>query len=185
VDTRQSVGAAQFELAERAWDAFRQPTPEALAALVGAAGRSEDRPLRTELPFLAPALDRFLQEYPWLGDGLSRTERRYLTLVAEGRADWPAVLRRMVEGEDVFYITDSALIELKDACLSSSPPLVAQENDVVTLTAAGRDVVEGRADRVALCGIDRWLGGVHLQGRTSTWRWDARRRTVVTDGSIR
>jgi len=32
----------------------------------------------------------------------------------------------------------------------------------VTLTAAGHDVLAGRADQVALNGIDRWMGGVYL-----------------------
>ena len=34
---------------------------------------------------------------------------------------------------------------------------------VVTLTDAGRSVLAGRLDRVVACGIERWLGGVHLQ----------------------
>ena len=43
----------------------------------------------------------------------------------------------------------------------------------VGLTDAGRAVLAGEKDRVALCGIDRWLGGVHLQGTANVWRWDA------------
>ena len=41
----------------------------------------------------------------------------------------------------------------------------------IALTAAGRDVLSGKADRVKLCGIDRWLGGVHVQGHGRAWRW--------------
>jgi hypothetical protein len=44
-------------------------------------------------------------------------------------------------------------------------------NGHVTVTEAGRAVLDGRADRVALNGLDRWLGGVHLQGRAARWRW--------------
>ena len=40
-----------------------------------------------------------------------------------------------------------------------SVPLVKGD---VELTGAGHDVLAGRADRIALNGIDRWLGGVHL-----------------------
>jgi len=32
-------------------------------------------------------------------------------------------------------------------------------------------VLAGQADRVALLGIDRWLGGTHLTPATA-WRWD-------------
>ena len=174
--TRQPVTAAQYELAAEAWRAFREPSPEALDALVGRpedAGGSEDPPLRTAaLPFLARALRRFLEEYPWTRDGLSRTERRLLTLAAVVRADWPASFPRMHEGEDVYYISDTAYAELAEALSVSKPPLLTRSIESPALTAAGRDVLEGRADRVTLCGIDRWLGGVHLQGHTVPWRWD-------------
>ena len=42
----------------------------------------------------------------------------------------------------------------------------------LTLTAAGRAVLSGTADAVALRGIDRWLGGVRLSGRHGVWRWE-------------
>jgi len=32
---------------------------------------------------------------------------------------------------------------------------------------------------VKLCGIDRWLGGVHMQGRGRAWRWSARAGHLV------
>ena len=49
----------------------------------------------------------------------------------------------------------------------------------VELTPAGEAVLGGRADRVTLGGIDRWLGGVHLRGRKIDWRWCGRSCTVV------
>ncbi|MPY90871.1 MAG: hypothetical protein GEU99_23525 [Luteitalea sp.] len=42
----------------------------------------------------------------------------------------------------------------------------------ITLTDTGRAVLACDVDRVARCGLDRWLGGVHLQGTGPTWRWD-------------
>lgn len=42
----------------------------------------------------------------------------------------------------------------------------------IALTATGREVLEGRDDWVRIRGIDRWLGGVHLQGVEAAWRWD-------------
>ena len=41
----------------------------------------------------------------------------------------------------------------------------------VALTDAGREVLAGRLDRVA-CGLDRWLGGVHLKDGGTIWRWN-------------
>ena len=174
--TRQPVTAAQYALAEQAWRTFRDSSPEALDALVRGSrdvDGAKDPHLRTSaLPFLARALRRFLEEYPWTRDGLSRTERRLLTLAAEGRAEWPQSFPRMHEGEDAFYISDTAYAELAEALSASAPPLLTRSIQSPALTAEGREVLEGRADRVALCGIDRWLGGVHLQGRAVPWRWD-------------
>ena len=177
--TRQAVSVAQYDLAEEAWRAFRQPTPEALDALVGEAEAAahDHAP-----PFLARALRRFLENYPWTRDGLSRTERRLLTLAADGRADWPAVFPRMIEGEDAYYVADMELMELTRSLASGATPLLDDASGVPSLTRAGRDVLDGRADRVTLCGIDRWFGGVHLQGRAVPWRWDGDRGRIVPAG---
>jgi hypothetical protein len=175
--SREPVSREQHELAERAWHAFRQPTPEALDALVGG---SEDPHLRMSvLPFLAPALRRFLEDYPSTRDGLSRTERRLMALAAEGRADWPASFSRMHQGERVYHLTDTSYEELAHTLVGSQPPLLAGNLQSLTLTKHGRDVLEGRADRVRLCGFDRWLGGVYLRGHAVPWRWDDHRQCIA------
>jgi hypothetical protein len=70
LETRQPVSSPQYEVARRAWRALREPTPEVLDEL-----RQDDT---SALPHLAAAITRFLQEYPWTTDGLSRSERRLL-----------------------------------------------------------------------------------------------------------
>ena len=174
LDTRQPVVDAQYELAARAWSAFREPTPEALDAL-----RRSDT---SALPFLAGSITRFLQEYPWTTDGLSRTERRLLELVADGPIELRKIFGPMHEGEYSYYVTDMSLVDLAKSLSTATPSLLdvtAKDDDElqrlrasVRLTESGRAVLDGREDRVALSGIDRWLGGVHLQGRTALWRWD-------------
>ena len=42
----------------------------------------------------------------------------------------------------------------------------------VSVTDTGRAVLAGHLDRIAVCGIDRWLGGVHLHSGGVLWRWD-------------
>ena len=183
-DTRRPVADGEYELADRAWRALRAPTPEPLDAL---------RRTRTEsLPYLVPAIDRFLQEYPALGDGLSRSERRLLSLAAECPIALRAVFPRMHDGEEVYYITDSSLAELAATLSRTSPPLLTfvdkegggawSMNQTVAITAAGRDVLAGRRDRVA-CGIDRWLGGVHLHDGGGIWRYDGAQHRVVRSAS--
>jgi hypothetical protein len=47
-------------------------------------------------------------------------------------------------------------------------------------TPAGRRVLRGEADHVALNGIDRWVGGVHLHGTAAArWRWDEGTESVA------
>jgi len=181
LETRQRVGPPQYSLAERAWLAFREPTPEALDHL-----REGDT---AALPYLAAAIVRFFQEYPWTVDGLSRTERRLLELAAAGTAELSAAFPRMHDGEDAYYITDTSIADLAETLSRTSPPLLtlatgrSADGDMpqgsVTLTDAGRAVLSGQQDRIALCGIDRWLGGVHLQRDADLWRWDAERQRVA------
>jgi hypothetical protein len=187
LETRQRVGGAQYSLAELAWQAFRESTPEALDTL-----RQADT---AALPYLAAAVARFLQEYPWTTDGLSRTERRLLELAAGGKVELSAAFPRMHADEEVYYVTDMSLATLADTLSRTSPPLLTLARkpvadgelvrgsvtlkDTVTLTDIGRAVLAGRQDRVATCGIDRWLGGVHLQGDADLWRWDDARHRMT------
>ena len=46
------------------------------------------------------------------------------------------------------------------------------------LTDAGQRVLDGRDDRVALLGLDRWVGGTHLT-QAAAWRWDPAARVLV------
>jgi hypothetical protein len=178
---RERVRHAQYALAARAWDAFRSDSPDGLDDL-----RRGDT---SDLPFLGAAVTRFLEDYPWTRDGLSRTERRLLSLASHGPIALSAAFPRMTGDGDVYHVTDRALADVADALSQTSPPLVTLApsaleaprplDAVLSLTAAGRDVLAGRADRVTLCGVDRWCGGVHLKGRSPGWRWDDHTQRVV------
>ena len=178
--TRRPVSAETYVLAERAWRAFREPTPEALDDL-----RRSDT---TAMPFLASAIERFLQEYPWTRDGLSRTERRLLQIAESGPAVMHSVFPRMHDDEKAYYVVDLELEGLVETLSRTSPPLIAFTpgtdgrgkfwRGTVHTTSEGRDVLAGRRDRV-VCGLDKWLGGVHLQSGSSIWRWDDHRGRVV------
>lgn len=180
LDTRQRVTDAQYSLALRAWHAFREPAPHALDAL-----RSSDT---SALPFLAPAITRFLQEYPWTIDGLSRSERRLLQLVDAGTRDLATAFPRMHADESAYYIADGTLADLAESLSRMPSPLLSvsgSETDrmrlrvSLTLTETGKAVLSGRRDRVEIGGIDRWLGGVHLHDG-NLWRWDETGQRIVT-----
>jgi hypothetical protein len=53
----------------------------------------------------------------------------------------------------------------------------------LALTDVGRAVLEGRADRVEVLGIDRWLGGTHLRPGY-VWRWDSQTTGVVAPDPV-
>jgi hypothetical protein len=180
---RERVRHAQYALAVRTWDAFRADTPEALDQL-----RRGDT---SDLPFLGPALTRLLEEYPWTSDGLSRTERRLMSLASHGPIELEAAFPRMTDDGDAYHVTDLALGDVAGELSRTAPPLVALTaapdaprplDARLTLTEAGHDVLAGRAERVALCGVDRWIGGVHLRGRSRIWRWDDRAQRMTRSG---
>ena len=174
LDTRKPVTNEQYEVADRAWRAFREPTPEPLDRL-----RESDS---SALPYLAPAITAFLREFPWTTDGLSRSERRLLQLTAAGSLTLLSAFPRMDDGQRVYYVTDEALNDLADGLSGTTPALLtASEGEslrrTVAITDTGREVLAGRLDRVAVCGLDRWLGGVHLQAG-NMWRWDEERQRI-------
>jgi len=178
---RRQVDAAQFALAAQAWSAYRSPDPRAIEELL--------KGDTSALPFLAAALARHLEEFPSAADGLSRSERRMMEQALDGPAGIDAAFARMHRGETAYYIADSWFVDRARELSSASPALVdlsisADDGNrlpvgTIALTAAGRDVLGGGADRVRLCGIDRWLGGVHVQGHGPAWRWSARAGHLV------
>lgn len=180
-ETRQRVTDEQYDVAKRAWAAFRQPSPEPLDAL-----RRGDT---SALPFLGAALKRLLEEYPWTIDGLSRTERRLLELAAAGPADLWTVFGAMYQQGENYHVTDGTLAELVAGFAGGPHPLVTFSptapaegvlpQGTVAMTAVGRSVLAGRQDYVGLCGVDRWLGGVHLTGNADEWRWDGEKERVT------
>jgi hypothetical protein len=181
VETRQPVNDRHYDLARKAWLAFRAPTPEALDTL-----RQDDT---GALPYLASAMGRFLQEYPWTRDGLSRTERRLLELANGNVLALSIAFPRMHDDEQVYYVTDGSLAAMAETLSRTSPPLLTLSvsdapdgqplRGSVAVTDAGRSVLSGQLDRVAACGIDRWLGGVHLLTGSPMWRWDHTHQRVV------
>jgi hypothetical protein len=159
---------AALELATRAWAAFRAPTPEGLGAI--AATRLG------ELRFLGEAFDRLSREYPATRDGLSLTERRVLAAV--GRA-WARETRPFMGDSTCFSRMDRMAAGPYPLLRLDPPGRPVDRTTGVQLTGTGARVLAGQADQIALNGIDRWIGGVHLQGHHVPWRWDDGTETIV------
>jgi Domain of unknown function (DUF1835) len=163
---RTAVTPEHVRAARAAWDVFRGDDPRALAR--AAAGTDE------RLPYLAPALQRLLEELPGARDGLARTERQLLRAVADGARTREDAFVKSIRAEEAPFLGDGIAFDRLDEL----GPLVGG-NGSLALTDAGRAVLEGRADRVALLGFDRWLGGLHVRADGNLWRWDGERAALI------
>jgi hypothetical protein len=124
---------------------------------------------------------------PAARDGLSLTERRVLAAVADGAPDAGTAFVRAGSRETRPYLGDTTcfgriyqMAEGPHPLLRLDPPgRPVQRTTGVRLTGTGAQVLAGQADQIALNGIDRWIGGVHLQGHHVPWRWDDGTETIV------
>jgi hypothetical protein len=189
-ETRHPLTEEAFALGSDAWRAYCSPDPKAIEAFL-------QRDIAA-LPFLKAALLRHLEQFPALHGGLSRTERQILEVVATGVHTPLAIFRATQEREERPFLGDTTFwLYLSGLCTGSTPFLrradggtfaiptagshdPAFRDQVLVLTAAGQNALAGRADWIeSKRGIDRWLGGVHLQGQEAAWRWDIKRATLV------
>jgi hypothetical protein len=166
---RVPANAAHFETARTASDAFAAPDPTAI-----------ERVLATDtsaLPFLGPALLRYLEEFPATGDGLSRTQRQALSVL---RDQGPQSAKRLFfavqQLEETAFMGDLSFFNILAAIASAREPLVQGRLLTVAINDAGIRVLEGRADHLRLNGIESAWG-------RGSWRWDRSSRRLVSADS--
>ena len=152
--SRHAVTGAELRAAKTAWEIFRSPDPERLLTYAETAD--------TTLPYLHAALLRLLDEYPSHADGLSRTERQAMHLVASGLHDFTAIFKASQELEEAVYLGDLTFRHYLRRLARAPHPLLAEEGQRYEITGMGRLVLEGKENHVHRNGMDRWLGGVHL-----------------------
>lgn len=167
----RAVDHDDVALARRAWTAVTRPTPEPVAEAAG-------WPDADRLPFLLPALERFLAELPAPGSGLGLTEQRLVAALADDEATGGALFRAALAAETAAFMGDlSFFLLILDLAQGPRPLLTGVEgvDDVpearVALTDDGRAVAAGLEDRLNLTPPDRWWGGTRLSG-SDVWRYD-------------
>jgi hypothetical protein len=84
---------------------------------------------------------------------------------------WKA-FSQLHDGETAFFIADASFLDVARQLAALRPALLTFDGQVLQATADGLAVLNGTADRIVLCEIDRWLGSVHLEGHGQVWRWD-------------
>lgn len=178
--SREPITAHQLELGRRAWQAFTGATPLPLQEYV-------DNP-SPDLPFLAGAVRRYLEEYPAVATGLSRTERAILETLAREPGSPEDLFHAVQAREERVFMGDLSFLEILEGLARLHAPLLhltIEPSEAglppgsVAISPLGHLVLAGEADRVAVSGIDHWYGGVHLQGRAVPWRWDPRQARII------
>jgi hypothetical protein len=138
-----------------------------------------------------------LEDFPLVHGGLSRTEKQLVEVIRDGMHTPFEIFIAAQERETVPFMGDTSIwLTLRYLSSSAAPllecssgafttpgngrPQEAFLRQILTLTELGREVVAGRTDWIAVNGIDRWLGGVHLEGNKVLWRWDERRGKLIS-----
>ena len=154
------------------WDAYASPDPRALDAIA-----------RGPLPFLDAAARLHRSRFPSLGTGLGAVEAAALAVLEETPRTIAETFRDATRDERMrgHGMGDVQFAGHLHALADGPMPLVAidgapRASDLqtqrVTRTAVGRAVRDGARDRLDAQPLDWWLGGVHLEGRETAWRWD-------------
>ena len=176
--SRRPVTPAQAALGTRAWAAYRSPDPTAIEDLL--AGDT------SALPYLDAALTRHLERFPAVHSGLCRLENEVLSILGGEPHGFGEIFERLSAMDHPPFFGDGHVSGVLDRLGSGAHPMVVVADDAdrpskrtYAITDTGRDALAGRADAVALNGIDRWLGGVHLDGPAAPWRWDASAGALV------
>lgn len=182
--TRMPVPDTQLALGTEVWTALRAPGPEGLAA-IAAAGTPE-------LPTMAPALRRHLQELPWTTDGLALTERLVLSALRPEPATGSSVFHTLrMETEPLPFLGDLMLWAVLAAMNRAERPPFAVDPATalepwprhrLVLTYDGHDVLDRRVDWLACRPPVRWVGGIAIRPGTDSWRWSPDREAPVQAG---
>ena len=156
------LGAPALGLARAAWAALCAPEPIQVQELWLAG--------TPELPDLAPALERLLEELPATTDGLARSERQILRALRAGPLSPVELFAPATAGEERPYLGDTTLWWRASGLM---PALVRRDDrGALALTVTGARVLAGEEDAVrALGGLDRWVAGTRVHG-LDPWRWD-------------
>jgi len=186
-ERRRAITPEHLQLGHRVWQALCAESPEALIEIV-----NTETP---EIPPMARALRRHLQELPWVNHGLSLTQQLTLEILADKETMTAGKLfgTLVVEQEPLPYLGDTMYwYVLSELLQSNHPPfeITAETIEqpwpkrILQLTETGRALVRGGVNWLEIASGDRWVGGIHLINGQPLWIWDElRNRPVLQSGA--
>ncbi len=171
---RAAVTEEQYELAKEAWEAFRSSTPTHLQSLV--------RSNPTELPFLRVALERWLEEFPSVQNGLQRSCRNLLEAAGDEPKNRRELYLSALEKESAVFMGDaSAYWRIQSLATSTPKAALKREGDYYRITDYGRALLANEADWLRdRDNFEFWMGGVRFVKGGIVWRWDENKRELIT-----
>lgn len=184
---RLEVSIHQLQIASRVWEAICSDDPREVLEFSSSDMKA--------LPFLSEAVSRLLQQFPAKSNGLSRSERQILEIMSTGESDPSRIYMRTQRKEDypfmnqvMFWLTISRLVQCDEPAIELKEErrqekmkdgFVREVSETcLILTDVGRDLLKNKLDWIQLNGIDRWVGGVHINAG-NIWRWDSKNRVIA------
>jgi hypothetical protein len=176
---RQPITSEQIRLGTAAWTTYCGDDPSKLLPFAGLAPAGEPD-LQSHLPYLGRAMRRQLEEFPSAENGLSRTERQILEILAEGDRSPEQAFVAASRLEDDIWMGDWSFWTNVQRLAAGPHPLVTLAVEsrgedrlpggTLAITGTGRRVLARRADHIALNAPSRWIGGTRLASHRQ-WRW--------------
>jgi hypothetical protein len=168
---RTEVTVQQRHIAQLGWQAYGSSDPRTIEQFL----QSDT----SALPLLSPSLRVHLERYPSLANGLGSLGQKTLEILAREPIEFRRLFPSVAGTSEIFRhgMGDLTLQSYLRIWASGPVPLV-QSHEKITITDAGRAVLERRADAIPFMGIDHWYGGVHLTP-DNLWRWDTAAHCVI------
>ena len=105
--------------------------------------------------------------------------------IAAGATDFMALFSRFDPAPPLLGIGDGEFLRHVRRLASCAVPMIiiseaqgSPPKPRYALTPAGQEVLDGKADFIALNNADLWLGGAHLTYE-KLWRWDESAQKIV------
>lgn len=193
--TQTPMYAEQVKLGYEAWRAYSSANPRDLEQLLLQHTK--------ELPFLKDALRFHLSRFPSTTNGLNNVEQMVLQFLSNNKYRPQHLYRLVYDQVPLSGMGDLQFWSILRQLYTCSLPLIEilpassgtkQKNAIfptykatdpsfwdseIQITAHGEAVLRGEKDRIHTCGMDYWIGGVHLFANPSgerkccpIWRWD-------------
>ena len=169
-ERRREITADQIALGTDVWTAYCGTDPSRLVRFTEPS---------SVLPYVSAAMRRLLEEFPSSDNGLARSERQILEVLAEGDRTPEQAFMAASKLEDEIWMGDWSFWTIVKRLNAGPHPLLTLDvqpregmlpTGTLAITETGRRVVARRADHIALNSPSRWIGGTWLTPDRS-WRW--------------